>query len=284
LSHVKNGASLSYRITIENVGDADDTNVCVTDQLPSNSVFSSRSGQGSNGLPCNGGGGSLYWWNIGTLGAHQKHELLFTVIADGSNSDIISNSASVTSTKFTSAINANAPDIVIDAQPNLIFEKTAAVPHLNAGGMVNYTITYSNSGSAAASGVYITDELQDGLIFINANPAPTSVTALAPDTTLVWQIGSVPANSQDYTIDITAQIPPTAASGDQFANDANIKIGPSGMPINAQPVVVDVINSVPVFSLNKSFTPTRASADEEVTVNITCRNIGRSFMITYRWG
>lgn len=73
VTHVKNGTPLTYKITVENVGDGDDTNVCVTDQLPANSVFSARSGQGSNEVACNGGGGSLYWWNIGTLGAHQKH-------------------------------------------------------------------------------------------------------------------------------------------------------------------------------------------------------------------
>lgn len=276
VTHVKNGTPLTYRITVENVGDGDDTNVCVTDQLPSNSVFSARSGQGSNGAACDGGGGSLYWWNIGTLGAHQKQELLLTVIADGNNSDVISNSAAVTSTKFTTAIIANAPDVVIDAQPNLVIEKTATQPHLDAGATANYTITYSNTGSAAAANVYVTDVLKDGLNFVNANPAPTSVSNSASETTLTWQIDSVPANSQDFTIDINAQVPPTAASGDEFNNEANIRIGPSGTPLDALPVVVDVRNPVPVFSLDKSFTPSGANANEEVTVNISCRNIGQA--------
>lgn len=104
--------------------------------------------------------------------------------------------------------------------PDLWINKHSNTPNSRPGDPVAFTLTYGNRGGAPASSVRITDTLPSGLLFVEASPPPQSGTMLLP--WLVWDIGSLPAQSESASIIITATVAPTATLWSTLTNTANI--------------------------------------------------------------
>ncbi|MFN8595746.1 MAG: hypothetical protein U0559_06145 [Anaerolineae bacterium] len=75
------------------------------------------------------------------------------------------------------------------------------------GTQVTYEVTYGNRGGAPSDGTFITATLPADLIDIQASLPPLTNTS-----SLVWDVGSLPAKSDSYTLLITATVAPTATS------------------------------------------------------------------------
>jgi uncharacterized repeat protein (TIGR01451 family) len=111
--------------------------------------------------------------------------------------------------------------------PVLELSKTASAT-VNAGEAITYTISYENTGSAAAANVVITDTLPAGIYYSKAldqgtGPLPTSVTVNADGTrTLVWTIGALPGPSGARTIAFTARPTLLALGGTTFTNNVTL--------------------------------------------------------------
>jgi uncharacterized repeat protein (TIGR01451 family) len=72
--------------------------------------------------------------------------------------------------------------------PRLDLTKAADKTELGEGDEVTYTLSYSNSGEADATGVVITDDLPAGTEFVSCSNGCTQ-----SGSTVSWSIGSVPA-------------------------------------------------------------------------------------------
>lgn len=207
------GDKLTYTVTIKNVGPGAATDVELVDTFP---------------------GGSTQTRTIGTLaaGASATETFTYTVpfpIADGTT---LTNTASVVGENLRAeaeenlANNSDGADTIVHT-PVLELDKDATATTA-AGATITWTLTYANSGGAAAEDVTVTDTLPAGVYYSEAldegaGPKPDSVTANADGTTtLRWSIGSLPAHSSPSTIEYTARSGLLSLGGDVLTNDAEV--------------------------------------------------------------
>jgi len=111
----------------------------------------------------------------------------------------------------------NSAPLTVTA-PVLSLAKVAARGVISAGESVSYTLTYSNTSSTPASGVWLTDTLPAGVTLVGSVP-PTSTQV---GNQAGWNLGSVGANASG-TLLITVSVP------------AGLAITPSSTTARASP-------------------------------------------------
>ena len=79
--------------------------------------------------------------------------------------------------------------------------KTVSNPTPNVGDTITFTVTLTNSGPDAATGVTVTDLLPAGLTFVSATPSQGTYDS----ATGVWTVGTV-ATGAPQTLTITATV------------------------------------------------------------------------------
>ncbi len=103
--------------------------------------------------------------------------------------------------------------------------KTSDVSKVEVGGMLSYTIQLNNNSAFALTNISVKDVLPSGLLFLSANPQPSST-----DT---WTIGSIPAGgTASIVIEVMATVSGTVI------NSAQIAIGAYTDEVSAPPVVI----------------------------------------------
>ena len=156
----------------------------------------------------------------------------FTVPCGTADLTVLTNTATVSSTNLLNnpevdtSNNADAASTTIHT-PVMNVSKTANAT-VNAGEAATYTITYENTGSAAAEDVVITDTLPADVYYSvaldqGAGPPPDSVT-LNPDgtTTLIWMVGAVAAGSVPTTVEYTARPTLLLLEDDTITDDVTL--------------------------------------------------------------
>lgn len=114
----------------------------------------------------------------------------------------------------------------ITVRPILLnLAKTSDVSEVEVGNMLSYTIQLTNNSAFDLTDINVTDVLPSGLMFLSANPQPTS--------TDMWTITSIPAGgSTSIIIEAMATVP------GQVVNSAQIAIGAYTDEVTAPPVVI----------------------------------------------
>jgi uncharacterized repeat protein (TIGR01451 family) len=160
VSSANPGDAVAYTITYANDSPVSVTNAVITDVLPAGLDFVSATGGGTYNA-----GTRTVTWTIGSIasGSGSSSVTLNTTVTTPypiAASIPVVNTASITSTE-TSAASASAPVYVNATRGQLSIQKEGNVSQVAAGGNVTYTLTYSNTGAASASGVTITDVVGD---------------------------------------------------------------------------------------------------------------------------
>ncbi|HEX5474630.1 MAG TPA: hypothetical protein VFX12_08230 [Vicinamibacterales bacterium] len=107
----------------------------------------------------------------------------------------------------------------------------SATPAVDAGEAIAYTISYANTGGAAAGGVVVTATLPDDVYYSTAldlgtGPRPDAVTVNGNGTrTLEWNVGTVAASSGTAVISFTARPTLLATSGQMFTAGVSLAFG-----------------------------------------------------------
>ena len=94
-------------------------------------------------------------------------------------------------------------------QPDVSVKKTISTQSPTLGQDVTYTIKVRNDGTIKATGVELTDILPDGVTFKSVSVGgvgSTTNSTAAGVTTVVWNIGEVPATATDLTMTIVATV------------------------------------------------------------------------------
>ncbi|MEY4540854.1 MAG: hypothetical protein RLZZ306_2611, partial [Bacteroidota bacterium] len=94
-------------------------------------------------------------------------------------------------------------------QPDVSVKKTISNQSPTLGQDVTYTIKVRNDGTVKATGVELTDILPDGVTFKSVSVGgigSTTNSTAAGVTTVVWNIGEVPATATDLTMTIVATV------------------------------------------------------------------------------
>ena len=261
------GDMIRFDIELTNSGPDDATGVEVTDLLPSGLLYISNNLSAGTYDPSTG------IWNVGGLanGATATLELIASVQTQNAGT----NTARVTAVDQTDPDSTPGNDIESeDDQSSISFSpatvdvsltKTASPMRPAVGSDVTFTVTASNAGPDAATGVVVTDVLPAGLTFVSASP-----TAAYNSATGVWTVGSL-ASGDSSMLQLVARVENT---GDK-TNTAEVT-ALEQFDINSQPG-----NGVASENDQASVTITPASADLSITKSVddASPNVGQT--ITY---
>ncbi len=214
------GATLVYTVTVANLGPATATGVVLTDTLPSGAVLGSATpSQGT----CAGSGPLVC--NLG-------------VIANGGSATVIVTLAPTVAgtARNTATVAANEPDAnaandtaieetLVEAWADLGVTKAVQPGTVRVGEALVYTVTVSNAGPSAATGIVLTDTLPGGVSLGSAVPSQGICWGTGP---LVCTLGTIASGSSAaVTIVVTPatagtlENAVTAAADEPDPNSAN---------------------------------------------------------------
>lgn len=190
------GDTLRYTITVRNRGTTEATGVVGRDVVPEGVTFVSANTHGHGTFDHTTG-----VWDIGTLAVGARATLTITVtVKGGARGTVQTNLFSVDppgnapdeppevmSPCPPPDQDASCADTAIPGVPQLIQTKVVDRGVAGVGDTLHYTLTVSNRGSAAATGVTAQDTLPPGVSFVSAIPSQGRF----DPSTGTWTIGTI---------------------------------------------------------------------------------------------
>jgi uncharacterized repeat protein (TIGR01451 family) len=228
------GDTIEYQLTYMNNGTGPATIMSLTDPVPAHSTFLSCAGGGGT---CSASGGTVTW-TLGnpTIPAGGQVVVTFEVKLDSvfpvgttnvTNVALVCTSqenpsCTPTNSTPTNSTPSNPVTVMVPAAPILGVVKSASTTHGNPGDQITYTLAYSNTGNANATGTTITEQIPAGTQFVscsgNCSPGTTLPNAQSP-TIETWSLGTLNASgSGSVTLTVTV----LNSVGCTIANTAHI--------------------------------------------------------------
>jgi uncharacterized repeat protein (TIGR01451 family) len=158
--------------------------------------------------------------------------------------------------------------VTVTSSADLALGKTASPSPVLATSNVVYTISVTNFGPSAASGVIVTDAIPSGASFVNASGNGANNSGV-----VTWSVGTLLLN-QVTNVTLTIKAP---ANG-SLTNVAIVG-SPTGDPIpgnNTNPPVVTGITPVADLALGKTASPSPVLATSNLVYTISVTNFGPS--------
>lgn len=190
------GTSLTFTLTVDNLGVTDATGVKVNDLLPNGYTFASATP--SIGTYNNGTG----VWNIGNLANGATATLKITAMVNAAGN--YANTATVSGNEEDPVLANNTSTVTPTpgvVQANLAVIKTASNLTPLVGDQVVFTIKASNAGPNTANNVNVKELLTAGYTYIGATASKGSYNV----ATGVWAVGTL-NNYEEVTLTLTAKV------------------------------------------------------------------------------
>lgn len=158
------GTSLTWTVTVENVGSQDATNVVATDTLPAGVVLSATSG-------CNEDPSGTPTCTLGTIPAGESASYEIVVDVDPSVTGSLSHSVSVATDSLEQTQDNNSSDETTDviAETDLAISKSDSADPVVGGSTLTWTVTVNNTGPSDATGVSFGDTLPVGVTLVETS-------------------------------------------------------------------------------------------------------------------
>ncbi|RMF03858.1 MAG: DUF11 domain-containing protein, partial [Chloroflexi bacterium] len=232
------GTTLTYTLKITNE-TAFNRTALVTETYPAEVTFAGAS-------PAPDSGNNRWTRNLGP-NASDTILITVTVTSPLTNGLVFTNTAEVGNLVGSPTVSDTAASTVTSA-PRLQISKQAAPNPAQAGQTLTYTIHFTNTGTAVATGLRITDTLPASVTYNSTSgPAPDSTTG----GQLVWQ-SNLPASLSPLdgvqAITVTVTVTQPVVNGAQMMNQ--VDIWATG-PITDSYRLTTTINSRPVWSISK---------------------------------
>ena len=252
-------ANFDYTITVTNNGDGAATSATVVDTLPAGLTYVSSD-------PAGAASGSTVTWNVGDLAPDASETITLTVRGTAGGAKVNVATASSGGNSFQPEARATTTILV----PDITVEKTGR-PAMFVGNQVTYTLTASNSGDAALTGVTITDTIPTGMSYVTSSPAGTVSDDGAQVT---WSVGNL-AVGAETSVTVTLQ-------GDQVGTVTNTAGASATEGVTASDTLEIRVLPAPgaTIQITDSFDP--VSEGEEVDFTVSVSNQGRSPMTNVR--
>src|SRR5207247_33419 len=182
---VNAGASITYTLSCSNTGNANASGVAITDTVPANTTFVSATAGGTLSA-------GVVTWSIGALNAGSSSSVQMVVRAASplANGTVITNATYGIDSNETAPTAGAAIPTTVSSTPVLAISKTDAPDPVSAGADITYTLSYSNTGNANATGAVITDTLPANTTFVSATAGGTLAGGI-----VTWNLGFLPAGS-----------------------------------------------------------------------------------------
>lgn len=186
-----------YTVTATNSGPSTATDVVVTDTLPGSSSFvSAVPTQGSCGES-----GGVVTCNLGTLNNGDVESITVRVTAPATPQSL-TNTVSIVAAEPDPSDTNNSADVTtqVGNTADLVLAKTSEAAVIT-GLPFTYTITVTNKGPIAATGVTVVDTLPPGVVFVSASSgcSPTG-------QTVTCSVGTI-ANGASPVLSIVVNAP-----------------------------------------------------------------------------
>jgi uncharacterized repeat protein (TIGR01451 family) len=286
------GGTITYSVTITNNGPEDAIDVFVLDQYLAGTLtaleFSASTGTVSTALPqwlsdlMTLLGGSipteieLLYWDVGNLaaGASETLTIVATVDAEATaGMQSIINGALVAGRVIDTNFDTNNIAVVVTeiGTADLAIAKADSPDPVAFGGDLTYTLTVTNNGPTAASGVTVTDALPDGTVFVSALQGVYD----AELHTVTWNVGDLAVGaSTNLTVMVTA---PQQLEIPVITNTASVTgVFPDPVPANnsASATTLVVSSSEADLVITKTDSPDPVAVSGNLTYTITVTNNG----------
>lgn len=268
---IEAGDRLTYTIAFSNTGNADATNVIITDTLSNAVIYEADSAGGvHDGSPQ---GGNIVW-NIGTLDGEGAESGLITVTVTVSsplaNGTLIPNTVVI-----DTAENVGQSDTIttiVTSRPELdIIKSVTPTPTVEAGDLLTYTLLVSNEGNANAQQVEISDVIPLNTSFVSATPGFSPASPL-PGAPITWLTSTVLVGSpQIYNFVVRADNP--LDNGTIITNSATVS---SVLDFDESNTVTTVVVSTPTLEIFKAGLPEPVPAGGLLTYTIRYTNTGNA--------
>ncbi len=248
-------ANFDYTITVTNNGDGAATGATVVDTLPAGLTYVSSD-------PAGTASGSTVTWNVGELAPDDSATVTLTVRGTTGGAKVNVATASSGGNSFQPEARATTTILV----PDITVGK-AGRPAMFVGNQVTYTLTASNSGDAALTGVTITDTIPTGMSYVTSSPAGT---VSADGAQVSWSVGNL-AVGAETSVTVTLQ-------GDQVATVTNTAGASAAEGVSASDTLEIRVLPAPgaTIQITDSFDP--VSEGEQVDFTVDVSNQGRSPM------
>src|SRR3989449_63578 len=258
------GNNITYTLSFSNTGTANASGVVVSDTIPANTTFVSATGGGTLAA-------GVVTWNIGALnaGSSSSVQLVVQVTSPLANGTLITNSTYGIDSSETAPIAGAAITTTVSTLPVLSISKSDAPDPVNAGSNITYTLSYSNTGTAAASGVVVTDTVPANTSFVSATGGGTLAAGV-----VTWNIGALNAGGSG-SVQLVVQVASPLANGTVITN-ATFSIDSNETAPVAGTAITTTVSSLPVLTLSKSDAPDPVNAGSNITYTLSYSNTGNA--------
>ncbi len=256
------GGNLTYTLSYSNNGSAGATGVVITDTLPANTTFVSATGGGTLSA-------GVVNWSIGALaaGASGSVQLVVRVASPLPNGTVITNASYAIASNETTPLAGAAVTTTVTSAPGMSVVSTDAPDPVAAGGNLTYTLSYSNTGSADATGVVISDTVPVSTTFVSATGGGT----LSPGV-VTWSIGAL-ASGASGTVTMTVKVGSPLANGTVIHNQT-YSISSAQTSAVSGPDDTTTVTSSPALAVSAVDAPDPVVAGANLTYTLSYSNTG----------
>ena len=257
------GASttLTYTLSVSNVGPSTASAITVTDTLPPGVTYGNASGFGWN---CDHNSG-IVTCTMSSLAIGVAPDVIITVTTPVTGG-IIVNTASLTATTPDPDVtnNVTTTDTLVTALVDLELTKVVTPSTVVPGQMLTYTLTYINHGPGAATNVLITDieSITVSIILTNVSYVYSGAEiTLVGSISYTFQVADL-APGTGGIVTVTGVISPDLASDTSFTNTATITASISATTVDTDTTNNSDVVTMTVILPRVSFSSDNYSADE----------------------
>ncbi|MCL2687184.1 MAG: hypothetical protein FWE58_01450 [Methanobrevibacter sp.] len=253
-----NGEQLTYVVTIRNLGPDNATGVVVSDVLDYRLTHLNSHATGGNFNYLNG------TWFIGDMAVGDTVNLTINVTIHGVGDGLINNTANVTSNQGNNGTNNTTVNTTVLPLVNITLTKEVVPANVANGDVFFYIITVTNNGPDTATGVKLSERLDNRLVLLD------NQTTKGTYENDLWDIGEI-ASGESYSMILFVLV--IDASGEPIVNFVNISTNENNTGDKNASVEVDVTPSVDIV-LIKVVNATEVLNGTELTYHIIVINRG----------
>jgi uncharacterized repeat protein (TIGR01451 family) len=245
---VSDGDPIGYTILLNNTGNADATNVVITDPLTAGLTWSFDSATHSGCSIANAGSPAVptLTCNVGTLAAGSSFSVHVSATSSPANCPGVSNTATVTASGGIS-VDSNPPgspagtatQIAVKCA-HVTIEKVADNANVSGGSQVGYKLTVRNTGTGDAHNVVVTDTLPNTIAGLNwtlASPVSGCTISNTNPQVLTCNLGTILAGGSV----VIHVVSPTATSNCGVLSNSATVTSDNGGGNTVSNVVITVV-------------------------------------------
>ncbi|MGV6852310.1 MAG: hypothetical protein ACWA5R_09075 [bacterium] len=226
------GGVVTYTLAYENVGNQGATGVTITDVVPVNSTFDQAASTAGWSCADGAASGTSCTLLIGALAAGDSGTVNFAIQIDNplpAGVTQVDNTASIdddgtNGADPTPGDNSDSDSTPVAAEPDLVIIKDDGGVSTTAGGVVVYSLDYSNVGTQDATGVIVSDTVPANTVFNTSGSSAgwSCADGAIPGTVCNIAIGNL-ASGDNGTVSFAVMVDnPLDAGVDAVMNVASV--------------------------------------------------------------